>query len=55
MDRNLARGCTYWELNLSHFLGSNNAGVMARDCNRSCDGLELHFATNHIGTTIEIG
>lgn len=27
----------------------NNAGVMARDCTRSCDGLELHFATNHIG------
>ena len=27
----------------------NNAGVMARDCTRSPDGLELHFATNHIG------
>ncbi|XP_008658240.1 short-chain dehydrogenase TIC 32, chloroplastic-like isoform X2 [Zea mays] len=27
----------------------NNAGVMTRNCTRSCDGLELHFATNHIG------
>ncbi|KAL6906442.1 hypothetical protein ACP4OV_004043 [Aristida adscensionis] len=27
----------------------NNAGVMTRNCSRSRDGLELHFATNHIG------
>ncbi|EER91987.1 hypothetical protein BDA96_01G328600 [Sorghum bicolor] len=27
----------------------NNAGVMTRNCTLSCDGLELHFATNHIG------
>uniref|UniRef100_A0A3B5ZVZ3 Short-chain dehydrogenase/reductase n=4 Tax=Triticinae TaxID=1648030 RepID=A0A3B5ZVZ3_WHEAT len=36
-------------LNLPLNILINNAGVMARDCNRSCDGLELHFATNHIG------
>nr|CAB3495332.1 unnamed protein product [Digitaria exilis] len=30
-------------------IGSNNAGVMTRNCTCSCDGLELHFATNHIG------
>ncbi|XP_066384367.1 short-chain dehydrogenase TIC 32, chloroplastic-like isoform X2 [Miscanthus floridulus] len=27
----------------------NNAGVLTRNCTLSCDGLELHFATNHIG------
>ncbi|KAL6642745.1 hypothetical protein ACP70R_020926 [Stipagrostis hirtigluma subsp. patula] len=36
-------------LNLPLNILINNAGVMARDCTRSCDGLELHFATNHIG------
>ncbi|EMS49665.1 Retinol dehydrogenase 14 [Triticum urartu] len=37
-------------LNLPLNILINNAGVMARDCTRSPDGLELHFATNHIGT-----
>ncbi|KAM3403212.1 hypothetical protein ACQJBY_006762 [Aegilops geniculata] len=36
-------------LNLPLNILINNAGVMARDCTRSSDGLELHFATNHIG------
>jgi hypothetical protein len=31
-------------------IGSNNAGVLTKNRTRSCDGLELHFATNHIGT-----
>ncbi|XP_039777014.1 short-chain dehydrogenase TIC 32 A, chloroplastic-like [Panicum virgatum] len=28
---------------------NNNAGVLTRNRTCSCDGLELHFATNHIG------
>ncbi|KAG0550327.1 hypothetical protein BDA96_01G329500 [Sorghum bicolor] len=36
-------------LNLPLNILINNAGVMTRNCTRSCDGLELHFATNHIG------
>ncbi|CAL4923676.1 unnamed protein product [Urochloa decumbens] len=36
-------------LNLLLNILINNAGVMTRNCTRSCDGLELHFATNHIG------
>ncbi|NP_001170354.2 Short-chain dehydrogenase TIC 32, chloroplastic-like [Zea mays] len=36
-------------LNLPLSILINNAGVMTRSCTRSCDGLELHFATNHIG------
>ncbi|CAN6294388.1 unnamed protein product [Urochloa humidicola] len=38
-------------LNLPLNILINNAGVMTRNCTRSCDGLELHFATNHIGTS----
>ncbi|KAJ1296363.1 hypothetical protein BS78_01G294900 [Paspalum vaginatum] len=38
----LATSCQYSTI-------SNNAGVMTRNCTRSRDGLELHFATNHIG------
>ncbi|PVH32424.1 hypothetical protein PAHAL_9G395700 [Panicum hallii] len=36
-------------LNLTLNILINNAGVMTRHCKLSCDGLELHFATNHIG------
>ncbi|PWZ54716.1 Short-chain dehydrogenase TIC 32, chloroplastic [Zea mays] len=36
-------------LNLPLNILINNAGVMTRSCTRSYDGLELHFATNHIG------
>ncbi|TVU31787.1 hypothetical protein EJB05_23488 [Eragrostis curvula] len=36
-------------LNLPLNILINNAGMMTRNCARSCDGLELHFATNHIG------
>jgi len=36
-------------LNLPLNILINNAGVMTRNCTCSCDGLELHFATNHIG------
>ncbi|RLN19939.1 hypothetical protein C2845_PM02G20850 [Panicum miliaceum] len=36
-------------LNLPLNILINNAGVMTRHCKLSCDGLELHFATNHIG------
>ncbi|WVZ57547.1 hypothetical protein U9M48_007919 [Paspalum notatum var. saurae] len=36
-------------LNLPLNILINNAGVMTRNCTRSRDGLELHFATNHIG------
>ncbi|KAK3157068.1 hypothetical protein QOZ80_2AG0115710 [Eleusine coracana subsp. coracana] len=36
-------------LNLPLNILINNAGVMTRNCTRSSDGLELHFATNHIG------
>ncbi|XP_039825109.1 short-chain dehydrogenase TIC 32, chloroplastic-like isoform X2 [Panicum virgatum] len=36
-------------LNLPLNILINNAGVMTRYCKLSCDGLELHFATNHIG------
>uniref|UniRef100_A0ACD5TIM7 Uncharacterized protein n=1 Tax=Avena sativa TaxID=4498 RepID=A0ACD5TIM7_AVESA len=39
----------FGSLNLPLNILINNAGVMTRDCTRSCDGLELHFATNHIG------
>ncbi|KAL6642746.1 hypothetical protein ACP70R_020927 [Stipagrostis hirtigluma subsp. patula] len=28
---------------------SHNAGVLTSDCKLSCDGLELHFASSHIG------
>ena len=34
------------------FDDSNNAGVLTRNCTLSCDGLELHFATNHIGVSL---
>lgn len=43
-------GCV-WLVDLVFFFDSNNAGVMTRSCTRSCDGLELHFATNHIGVS----
>ncbi|GJM91385.1 hypothetical protein PR202_ga07749 [Eleusine coracana subsp. coracana] len=36
-------------LNLPLNILVNNAGVMTRNCSRSCDGLELHFAIHHIG------
>ncbi|PAN48624.1 hypothetical protein PAHAL_9G395800 [Panicum hallii] len=36
-------------LNLPLNILINNAGVLTRNCSCSCDGLELHFATNHIG------
>ncbi|XP_066339782.1 short-chain dehydrogenase TIC 32, chloroplastic-like isoform X3 [Miscanthus floridulus] len=39
----------FGSLNLPLNILINNAGVMTRNCTRSCDGLELHFATNHIG------
>jgi hypothetical protein len=42
-----------WVVGLMFFsieIGSNNAGVLTKNRTRSCDGLELHFATNHIGT-----
>ncbi|KAF0928603.1 hypothetical protein E2562_006044 [Oryza meyeriana var. granulata] len=36
-------------LNLPLNILINNAGILAKNCTRSIDGLELHFATNHIG------
>uniref|UniRef100_A0A0E0F0P4 Uncharacterized protein n=1 Tax=Oryza meridionalis TaxID=40149 RepID=A0A0E0F0P4_9ORYZ len=36
-------------LNLPLNILINNAGILSKDCIRSIDGLELHFATNHIG------
>uniref|UniRef100_A0A0D3HGB1 Uncharacterized protein n=1 Tax=Oryza barthii TaxID=65489 RepID=A0A0D3HGB1_9ORYZ len=36
-------------LNLPLNVLINNAGILSKDCIRSIDGLELHFATNHIG------
>ncbi|EEE51351.1 hypothetical protein OsJ_32359 [Oryza sativa Japonica Group] len=36
-------------LNLPLNILINNAGIMTRNCTRSIDGLELQFATNHIG------
>ncbi|KAL6602898.1 hypothetical protein ACP70R_043259 [Stipagrostis hirtigluma subsp. patula] len=36
-------------LNLPLNILINNAGVVTRDCKRSYDGLELHFAINHLG------
>ncbi|XP_047044968.1 short-chain dehydrogenase TIC 32, chloroplastic-like [Lolium rigidum] len=39
----------FGSLNLPLNILINNAGVVTRHCTRSCDGLELHFATNHIG------
>ncbi|XP_052133752.1 short-chain dehydrogenase TIC 32, chloroplastic-like isoform X1 [Oryza glaberrima] len=36
-------------LNLPLNILINNAGIMTRNCTRSMDGLELQFATNHIG------
>ncbi|KAG2562103.1 hypothetical protein PVAP13_8KG275902 [Panicum virgatum] len=36
-------------LNLPLNILINNAGVLTRNHTCSCDGLELHFATNHIG------
>ncbi|KAF0928602.1 hypothetical protein E2562_006043 [Oryza meyeriana var. granulata] len=36
-------------LNLPLNILINNAGIMTRDCTCSIDGLELQFATNHIG------
>ncbi|CAM0956283.1 unnamed protein product [Alopecurus aequalis] len=39
----------FGSLNLPLNILINNAGVMTRDCTCSCDGLELQFATNHIG------
>lgn len=45
----------YYFVNLNNkfltvVINSNNAGIMTRNCTRSIDGLELQFATNHIGT-----
>ena len=36
---------------LLRLFGSNNAGVITKDSTASHDGLELHFATNHIGVS----
>ncbi|GJM91388.1 hypothetical protein PR202_ga07752 [Eleusine coracana subsp. coracana] len=41
-------------LNLPLNILINNAGVMTRNCTRSSDGLELHFATNHIGVSSKL-
>ncbi|XP_039785324.1 short-chain dehydrogenase TIC 32, chloroplastic-like isoform X1 [Panicum virgatum] len=42
-------------LNLPLNILINNAGVMTRNCTCSCDGLELHFATNHIAIGLNAG
>jgi len=41
----------FQSLNLPLNILINNAGVMTRHCKLSRDGLELHFATNHIGVS----
>uniref|UniRef100_A0A0E0R245 Uncharacterized protein n=1 Tax=Oryza rufipogon TaxID=4529 RepID=A0A0E0R245_ORYRU len=41
-------------LNLPLNILINNAGILSKDCIRSIDGLELHFATNHIGRIINV-
>ncbi|CAL4915419.1 unnamed protein product [Urochloa decumbens] len=42
-------------LNLPLNILINNAGIMTRNCTCSCDGLELHFATNHIAFVLNAG
>jgi hypothetical protein len=49
------KGCRYAELKLNPmviwnvFIWRNNAGIMACPYQLSEDGIELQFATNHLG------